>query len=111
MLHAGSTHDGPPARRASVAALTDTGPREVNEDRMFTAMSDGGAWVIAVADGLGGHTRGDEAAQAAVEGLPERIGSESEMATAFAEANERVLALSGPARGRSFRVSRLPTSR
>ena len=31
--------------------------------------------MIAVADGLGGHTRGDEAAQAAVEGLPRRIAS------------------------------------
>lgn len=101
-----------PARRASVAALTDVGPRQVNEDRMFTAMSDDGAWVIAVADGLGGHARGDEAAQAAVEGLPERIGSESDMANAFAEADERVLTLSAAARRRSLRVSltRIPMS-
>ncbi len=79
---------------ASVAAVTDTGPREVNEDSMFTAVSDDGAWVIAVADGLGGHARGDEASQAAVLGLPERIESAADLATVFAEANERVIELS-----------------
>ena len=82
---------------ASVAAASDIGPRRVNEDREFTALSESdGSWVIAVADGLGGHTRGDEAAQAAVEGLPARITSSDEMAVAFGEANERVLALTGP---------------
>lgn len=78
----------------SVAAVTDIGPREENQDRAFTAVSDDGAWVIAVADGLGGHPRGAEAAVAAVEGLPRRIDGEAEMAVAFTEANERVLALS-----------------
>ena len=91
-------------RRPSVAALSDIGPREVNEDRMFTALSDDGAWVIAVADGLGGHARGDEAAQAAVEGLPERIDGEADMAVAFAEANERVLGVSGLSRTEHLRA-------
>ena len=69
----------------------------MNEDRAFTSLAeDDGSWVIAVADGLGGHTRGDEAAQAAVEGLPQRIASPDEMAVAFGEANERVLSLTGP---------------
>ena len=84
----------PSAGAASVAAVTDIGPREVNEDSMFTAVSDDGAWVVAVADGLGGHARGDEASQAAVRGLPERIESAEDLATVFADANERVLALS-----------------
>lgn len=84
-------------RRATVASATDIGPRRVNEDRAFTSLAKhDGSWVIAVADGLGGHTRGDEAAQAAVEGLPRRISSPDEMAVAFGEANERVLALTGP---------------
>lgn len=83
-------------RAVSVAAVTDIGPREENQDRAFTAVSDDGAWVIAVADGLGGHPRGAEAAEAAVEGLPRRIDGEAEMAVAFTEANERVLSLSGP---------------
>lgn len=94
-----STRAGRPTRSASVAALTGKGPREVNEDRTFTTLSDDGAWVIAVADGLGGHPRGDEAAQAAVKGLPQRIDSKAEMAAAFAEADEQVPALSGPQRG------------
>ncbi len=63
---------------------------------MAALAPDDGSWVIAVADGLGGHTRGDEAAQAAVGGLPRRIASPDEMAVAFGEANERVLALTGP---------------
>ena len=50
--------------------------------------------MIAVADGLGGHIRGEEASEAAVGGLPERIGGTDEMAVAFGEAHERVLALS-----------------
>ena len=69
----------------------------MNEDRALAVLSESdGSWIIAVADGLGGHTRGDEAAQAAVEGLPRRITSPDEMAVAFGEANERVLALTGP---------------
>ena len=80
-----------------MAAVSDIGPRKVNEDRALAVLADtDGSWVIAVADGLGGHTRGDEAAQAAVEGLPRRIASADEMAVAFGEANERVLALTGP---------------
>ena len=82
---------------ASVATVSDIGPRRVNEDRALGALAEeDGSWVIAVADGLGGHTRGDEAAQAAVEGLPRRIASPEDMAVAFGEANERVLALTGP---------------
>ena len=90
--------DSHPARTGvSVAAVSDIGPRRVNEDRALAVLSDDdGSWVIAVADGLGGHTRGDEAAQATVEGLPRRIPSPDEMAVAFGEANERVLALTGP---------------
>ena len=67
MPYPGSTESGGSPRAVSVAALTDIGPRKGNEDRRFTAVSDDGAWVIAVADGLGGHARGAEAAQAAVE--------------------------------------------
>ena len=111
MPYPGSTESGGSPRAVSVAALTDIGPRKGNEDRRFTAVSDDGAWVIAVADGLGGHARGAEAAQAAVEGLPQRIDGEAEMAVAFTEANERVLAVSG-SRNRKRRVplSTIPMS-
>ncbi len=93
----------------TVASVTDIGPRGENQDRAFTAVSDDGAWVIAVADGLGGHPRGAEAAEAAVEGLPRRIDGEAEMAAAFTEANERVLALSG-SRSRPVPLPEIPMS-
>ncbi len=84
-------------KAASVAAVSDVGPRRVNEDRASAVLSESdGSWVIAVADGLGGHTRGDEAAQVALDGLPGRIASADEMAAVFGEADERVLALTGP---------------
>ncbi len=79
---------------ATVAARSDPGPREVNEDRSFTALSaEDGSWVIAVADGLGGLPRGAEAAEAAVAALPSRIASEADMAQAFVAAHRAVAAL------------------
>ena len=70
-----------------------------------------GSWVIAVADGLGGHPRGDEAAQAAVEGLPTRIASQEKMVTAFADADRRVLALAETdSQQRRVHLSTLPMS-
>ena len=95
-----------------MASVTDIGPRRVNEDRALAVFDDSdGSWVIAVADGLGGHTRGDEAAQAAVEGLPRRVVGADEMAVAFGEANERVLALTGPDMWRrSLPLSMFPMS-
>jgi len=98
-----STEPGRAPDAVTVAAVTDAGPREVNEDSMFTAVSDDGSWVIAVADGLGGHDRGDEASQAAVGGLPERIGRAADMAMVFAEANRRVLALSTSLQQKGYR--------
>ena len=75
----------------SVAGVSRKGPREANEDRFFAVMDERtGAWVIAVADGLGGHTRGREAAAAAVKGLPRSISSKEELAQVFAQANQRV---------------------
>ena len=108
----GATDADCPQRRASVAAVTDVGPRRVNEDRSSAVLSEtDGSWVIAVADGLGGHPRGDEAAQAAVEGLPTRIASQAEMVTAFADADRRVLALADTgSQQRRVHLSMLPMS-
>ena len=79
----------------TVAALTDQGPREENEDRYFAALDpNDGSWLIAVADGLGGHDRGAEAAAAAVDGLPARCSSLAELQDAFAAAERRVESLS-----------------
>ena len=78
----------------SVGAVTDTGPRSVNADRFVVSRSPvDGSWVIAVADGVGGHPEAPDAAQAAVEGLPERIGSLDAMGDAFIAASERVAVL------------------
>ena len=78
----------------SVAGASCKGPREVNEDRFFVAVDEcTNAWVIAVADGVGGHTRGREAATAAIAGLPRNISSKEELGQAFAQANQRVAVL------------------
>ena len=78
----------------SVGAVTDTGLRSVNADRFVVSRSPvDGSWVIAVADGVGGHPEAPDAAQAAVEGLPERIGSLDAMGDAFIAASERVAVL------------------
>ena len=84
----------------SVGAVTDIGPRPVNADRFLTARSPvDGAWVIAVADGLGAHPRAPDAAAAAVGDLPARIESLDAMADAFVAAAERVAAVAQPFEG------------
>ena len=78
----------------SVGAVTDIGPRSVNADRFFTSRSPvDGSWMIAVADGVGGHPRAPDAAAEAVEGLPERIDSLDAMRDAFVAASARVAVL------------------
>ena len=72
---------------ADIATRTEIGSRDRQEDRVRTIANRDGSWVMAVADGLGGHPFGDEAAQAAVDALPARIGSTAEMEAAFNAAN------------------------
>ena len=76
-----------------IATRTEIGPRDRQEDRFRVVENDDGSWVIAVADGLGGHPFGDEAAQAAVDALPERIATVAEMTAAFDAANAAAWAL------------------
>ena len=100
---------GRSANVATVAARSDPGPREVNEDRSFTALSaEDGSWVIAVADGLGGLPRGAEAAEAAVAALPPRISSEADMAQAFVAAHRAVAALAASPTDWRFSPRRCP---
>ena len=76
---------------STVGAVTAIGPRDVNEDRSFTARCpDDGSWVIAVADGLSGHPQGDTAATAAVADLPQRIASTEVTQQVFEDAHEEV---------------------
>lgn len=62
-----------------IAARIETGLRDRQEDRVHGVMNDDGSWVIAAADALGGHPHSDEAAQAAVDAVPDRIGSTEEL--------------------------------
>ena len=73
-----------------VASCTDIGPREVQQDRVIAHVHSDGSWVIAVFDGLGGHVRGDEAAQAAADAFPTRIDGSAEMSAAIKTANAAV---------------------
>ena len=98
-----------PGSVVTVAALSDVGPWEVNEDRSFTALcAEDGSWVIAVADGLGGLPRGAEAAEAAVAALPSRIGSEADMDRAFVAAHRAVAALAASPAAWRFSPERCP---
>ena len=84
----------PPTPVAGVSHVSEIGPREENQDSSFAHLNgDDGTWVIAVADGLGGHPRGDEASGSAIEGLPARIASPDEMRAAFRAAHDRVFEL------------------
>ena len=78
---------------STVAGLTNPGPREENQDRHYAALSEDGSWVVTVADGLGGHARGVEAAEVAVTGFPDRIESPADLKASFAGAHGRVAAL------------------
>lgn len=77
----------------SVAWISDTGGRTENQDRALAHIHGDGSWLIAVADGMGGHPRARDAGIAAIRGLPSRIGSVDEMYDAFREANDRVVGL------------------
>ena len=76
-----------------VAWLSELGPREENQDRARCHLGDDGAWLVAVADGFGGHPRGRDAARAAIKALPRRIDTAGEMFEAFKTANAAVAEL------------------
>ncbi|WP_419554611.1 PP2C family protein-serine/threonine phosphatase [Candidatus Poriferisodalis sp.] len=88
-----------------IATRTEIGPRDRQEDRARAVVNPDGSWMIAVADGLGGHPYGDEAAQAAVDTLPERIADVAEMTAAFNAANAAAWALRPEMRAHNEGVS------
>ena len=85
----------PVAERATrrVAMRSDIGPRREQQDRAVAYSHSDGSWTIAVFDGLGGHARGADAAQAAAEAFPARIAGRAEMFAAMRAANTAVWGL------------------
>ena len=77
----------------SVAWRSETGPREQNQDSARRRLLADGSWLVAVADGLGGHPRGRAAARSAIRALPRRISGPDEMHTAFKTAHKAVTKL------------------
>ena len=95
----------------SVAWRSETGPREQNQDHARCRLRNDGSWLIAVADGLGGHPRGRAAARRAIRALPRRIVGSAEMWSAFGAANQSVAALAPPHYYESVaRITRAPAS-
>ncbi|WP_420446061.1 protein phosphatase 2C domain-containing protein [Candidatus Poriferisodalis sp.] len=73
--------------------LSELGPRDENQDHARIRLHYDSSWLIAVADGLGGHPRGRAAARAAIKSLPHRIDTPDEMSAAFKAAHEAVFEL------------------
>ena len=82
-----------PRGATSVASRIDIGPRAEQQDRVVARLGPDGSWLIAVCDGLGGHPRGDEAAEAAISSLPQTVGGRAEAQAAVQAANRAVCAL------------------
>lgn len=66
------------------------GGREYQEDRLAVRAGPDGSWLIAVADDVGGTPWPAVASQAAIDSLPEAIGSRREMVQAFGAAHRAV---------------------
>ena len=77
----------------SVAWLTDTGPRDENQDRAVARLHDDSSWLVAVADGMGGHPRGRDASKTAIKALPRLVDTQEAMYQAFKAAHETVFKL------------------
>lgn len=77
----------------SVAWRSETGPRERNQDSARCRLRADGSWLVAVADGLGGHPRGRAAARRAIGALPRRVSGPDELFEAFESAHRVVTKL------------------
>lgn len=81
------------------AFFSETGSRPRNEDRLFVQQVDAETMLLAVADGMGGGSAGDLAAQLAVDTLaavaPGAGEEETQLPALIQAANERILAEAG----------------
>lgn len=82
-----------PDHETSVASRIEIGPRVEQQDRVAARFGPDGSWLMAVCDGLGGHPRGDEAAEAAISSLPRTVRGRAEAQAAVQAANSAVCAL------------------
>ena len=76
-----------------MAWTSAVGPRQQNQDHALCRLRGDGSWLIAVADGLGGHPRGHAAARRAIRTLPRRVAGAAEMHSAFRTAHKAVTKL------------------
>lgn len=76
-----------------IATRAEIGSRDRQGDRARVVANSDGSWALAVADGLGVCPFGDEAAQAAVDALPDRIPGTDGILATFDAANAASWAL------------------
>ncbi len=98
------------SKQTTVSAETLIGPREENQDRGYADISEKQMWAVAVADGLGGHARGAEAAQAAIDQMLPDLAGAQKMNDLFAAADAEVTKLCGEPTARSTSWRMVPMS-
>ena len=86
----------------SVAYESLIGPRAANQDDVYANVANDDSWVIAVADGLGGHERGEVASKLAIKAIPSTIDSHEQMKEVFRAGHNAVSHLADPHFRHSF---------
>jgi protein phosphatase len=79
-----------PSIARAVACYTHAGRRRVNQDTVVAGELPGGRYLLAIADGMGGHSGGEVASTVAIETLLARLRAGAGLRAAFAAANAAV---------------------